>query len=153
VCILIGDVLLSADHVLSHTSPHQAPESITHYTGLGHYRDSLRKIAKVEGVELALGGHEDPIRNFYGRIEALYLSHERKLNRILDIIKFAAAPLTVQEITQTMYPDKLGYEVLLAIEEAGAHVEYLYQHGELSVANLEEFEREDNPALKYVAAS
>lgn len=152
VCILIGNVMISADHVLSHTSPHQAPESITHYTGLGHYRDSLRKIAKVDGVELALGGHEEPIKDFYGRIDALHQSHERKLNRILDIIKFSPYPLNVAQITQIMYPDKLGYDVLLAIEEAGAHVEYLYQHGALSVANLEEFENEDNPALCYVVA-
>ncbi|MBC8099202.1 MAG: MBL fold metallo-hydrolase, partial [Armatimonadetes bacterium] len=68
VCILLGDVLLSADHVLSHTSPHQAPESITHYTGLGHYRDALRKIEKVDGIEIAMGGHEDPMVDFYGRV-------------------------------------------------------------------------------------
>ena len=29
VCILVDDVLLSADHILSRTTPHQAPESIT----------------------------------------------------------------------------------------------------------------------------
>lgn len=38
VCIVMGNVMLSADHVLGRTTPHQAPESITHYTGLGHYR-------------------------------------------------------------------------------------------------------------------
>jgi hypothetical protein len=48
-----------------------------------------------------------------------------------------------------MYPDKHGYEVLLALEEVGAHIEYLYEHGMLSVCNLAEVEREDNPALLY----
>lgn len=153
VCIQMGNVLISADHVLSHTSPHQAPESITHYTGLGHYRDSLRKVAKLEGVELALGGHEAPIYDFYGRVEALFHSHDRKLNRVLDIIRSAGKPLTIAEVTQAMYPDKDGYDVLLALEEAGAHVEYLYQHGQLSVDNLEEVEREDNPMLRYTGTS
>jgi glyoxylase-like metal-dependent hydrolase (beta-lactamase superfamily II) len=152
VCIQMGNVLISADHVLSHTTPHQAPESITHYTGLGHYRDSLRKVAKLEGIELALGGHEAPIYDFYGRVTALLHSHDRKLNRVLDIIKNAAAPITIAEVTSAMYPDKSGYDVLLALEEAGAHVEYLYQHGQISVANLDEVEREDNPKLCYVAA-
>lgn len=149
VCIIIDNVMLCADHVLSMTTPHQAPESITHYTGLGHYRDSLRKVAKIDGIDLALGGHEDPIVDFYGRIAAIQASHERKLNRVLDIIREAGEPLTIKEITQAMYPDKTGYESLLALEEAGAHIEYLYQHGQISVANLDEVEREDNPALRY----
>lgn len=150
VCILIGNIMLSADHILSYTTPHQAPESITHYTGLGHYRDSLRKVHKIDGIELALGGHEDPIHNVYGRIQEIQISHERKLGRVLDIIKQAARPITIQEITKVMYPNKEGYDVLLALEEAGAHIEYLYQHGQISVANLDEVEREENPALQYV---
>lgn len=149
VCIQLGDTLLSADHILSRTTPHQAPESITHYTGLGHYRDSLRKVAHLDGIHLALGGHEDPISDFYGRINAIQQSHERKLNRVMDLIRDAQRPLTIAEITALMYPDKGGYEVLLALEECGAHVEYLYQHGQLSVSNLEEVEREDNPVLQY----
>lgn len=153
VCIIIGNTMLSADHILSRTTPHQAPESITHYTGLGHYRDSLRKVAKIDGIELALGGHEDAIRDFYGRVDAIQASHERKLNRVLDIIKKADAPLTIKAVTEAMYPDKSGYETLLALEEAGAHIEYLYQHGELTVANLEEVEKEANPALRYAIST
>ncbi|MBC7871626.1 MAG: hypothetical protein H7Y09_12360, partial [Chitinophagaceae bacterium] len=79
------------------------------------------------------------------------ISHERKLTRVLDIIKNVESPCTIHQITQMMYPNKEGYETLLALEEAGAHVEYLYQHGQLSVANLDEVEREDNPALQYLA--
>lgn len=150
VCIKIGDVLISADHILSHTTPHQAPESITHYTGLGHYLDSLRKVSKIDGVRLALGGHEEPIHNLYERIEQIHASHDRKLNRILDLMRATAKPMTISEISRAMYPDKHGYDVLLALEEAGAHIEYLYQHGELSVANLAEVEAQDNPALQYV---
>ena len=151
ICILIGDILLSGDHVLAWTTPHQAPESITHYTGLGHYKESLHKIARVDGIRLAIGGHEKPMANFYERVQAILEGHERKLNRVLDIIKAMERPCTIDEVTQTMYPDKTGYETLLAIEEAGAHVEYLYQHGAISVANLDQVEREDNPALRYLA--
>lgn len=152
VAILIDEVLLSADHVLSRTTPHQAPESITHYTGLGHYRDSLRKIEKIDGIELALGGHEEPIYNFYERVHDIRASHDRKLNRVLEIIRNAGHPVTIREVTHLMYPDKKGYDTLLALEEAGAHIEYLYQHGMISVANLHQVEEEDNPALQYVAS-
>lgn len=150
VCILIGDILISADHILSRTTPHQAPESITHYTGLGHYRDALRKVAHVDDIRLALGGHEDPIFDVYRRIDEIQASHERKLNRVRDILQAAGQPMTISDISKIMYPGMENYNILLALEETGAHVEYLYQHGQLSIANLDEVEGQDNPARRYV---
>ncbi len=149
VCIGVGDILLTGDHILSFTSPHQAPESITDYTGLGHYRESLRKISHVDGIRLALGGHEDPIEDVYARIDELQISHERKLQRVLDIIREAPEPTAINDISKTMYPDKHNYDILLALLEAGAHVEYLYQRGQLAIANLDEVEKEHNPTLRY----
>lgn len=149
VCILIGDVLISADHILARITPHQAPESITRYTGLGHYFEALDKIAKVDGIRLALGGHESPIEDVYGRIEEIRASHERKLERVLDSLREAGQSLTISDMSKVMYPNKGGYDVLLALEEVGAHVEYLYEHGALAVTNIDELEREPNPALQY----
>jgi len=149
VCIMIGDVMISADHILATTTPHQAPESITAYTGLGHYLEALTKVSRVDGIRLALGGHETPITDVYERIKGIRASHERKLERIETIIRDAAQPCTISDISRAMYPDRHGYDVLLALEEAGAHIEYLYQHGRLMVSNLDEVEREDNPALQY----
>ncbi len=149
VAIQLGDVFMSADHILSHTTPHQAPESITHYTGLGHYLESLAKVRLIGGIRVALGGHEDPIYDVYARIEDMFASHQRKLGRVVDIIRAADEPITISDISKAMYPDKTGYEILMALEEVGAHVEYLYEHGEISVRNLDEVEREDNPALRY----
>jgi glyoxylase-like metal-dependent hydrolase (beta-lactamase superfamily II) len=152
VCIALGDVLLSADHILARTSPHQAPESITAYTGLGHYLEALARVGAMGGFDLALGGHEQPIRDVYARIEQIRAGHERKLDRILTLLADAATPLTISDLTNQMYPKVTGFNVLLALEEVGAHVEYLYQRGRLAVANLDEVEREENPALRYRAA-
>jgi glyoxylase-like metal-dependent hydrolase (beta-lactamase superfamily II) len=147
VCIRIGDVLLSADHVLPKTTPHQSPESITAGTGLGHYLTSLTRIGQVPGIRLALGGHEDPIESFYPRLDAIRQDHERKLARILDHLN--REPMTMEELTVTMYPTVTDWHVLLAIEEVGSHVEYLYERGALRVVNLDEVEREANPPLEY----
>lgn len=149
VCIRIGDILLSADHVLSRTTPHQAPESITHYMGLGHYADSLRKLSHVEGIRLALGGHEDPIPDLYTRINDIRASHSRKLDRIRDIMRNHGEPMTISDISKAMYPHVQDYHILLAIEEAGAHIEYLYHRGHLTITNLNQVEIEDNPAILY----
>jgi hypothetical protein len=71
---------------------------------------------------------------------------------VTNIIREAPSPPTVQEVTNAMYPKVQGFDVLLALEEAGAHVEYLYQHGRLEVTNLDEVEREENPPLRYAVA-
>lgn len=149
VAIRIGDILLSADHILSRTSPHVAAESITHWTGLGHYRESLRKIRKLDGIRLTMGGHEDPINDLHGRIDRQQDRIDEKLRLLMDIINDAHEPLSIVEISKRRYPNKHGYDVLLALLEAGAFVEYLYDRGYLGIANLQEFAVDDNPALLY----
>ena len=56
------------------------------------------------------------------------------------------------DVTQELFAGRLdGYGQILGIEEAGAHIEYLYQLGELTIANLDEVQRSDNPVLYYRA--
>ncbi|MDX1615928.1 MAG: MBL fold metallo-hydrolase [Candidatus Promineifilaceae bacterium] len=146
VCLQVDDILLTADHVLSRTSPHQAPESITNNTGLGHYLASLAKIRRVEGVSLALGGHEAPIVQLQSRIGAIEALHAQRLEQVLEI---CAEPRSTAAISRALFGRAHGYHVLLALEEAGAHVEYLYQLGELVAANLDEIESEAEPVVRY----
>jgi glyoxylase-like metal-dependent hydrolase (beta-lactamase superfamily II) len=149
VVIRIGDILLSADHILPRTSPHLAAESITSYTGVGHYRDSLKKVAQLEGIRLTMGGHEEPLDDMDTRIAYLEERLDAKAERVLDIIRSAGAPMTISDVSRAMYVDKHGFDVLLALQEAGAHVEYLYDRGYLAIANLSEFERDENVAILY----
>jgi glyoxylase-like metal-dependent hydrolase (beta-lactamase superfamily II) len=150
VCLRVDDILLTADHVLSRTTPHQAPESITMNMGLGHYLDALDKIAGVEGVRLALGGHEEPIEDLAGRVAEIRKLHEYRLQRLLDIC--SGEPLAIREISREMFGRQHSYHILLALEETGAHVEYLYQRGELVAANLDEIEQSSNPVIRYRGA-
>ena len=147
VCIRVGDILLTADHVLPRTTPHQSPESITASTGLRHYLESLEKIGRLEGIRLCLGGHEDPFTGLRERTVAIRDDHMRKLDRIRAL--FGGTTLTMDEISTRMYPKVEGWNVLLAIEEVGAHVEYLYERGELAVDNVAELESKENPALRF----
>ncbi|MDQ7025527.1 MAG: MBL fold metallo-hydrolase [Anaerolineae bacterium] len=149
VAIRIGDILLTADHILSRTSPHVAAESITNWTGLAHYREALRKIRKLEGIRLGLGGHEKPIDDLHGRIDVLQTRIDEKLRMMLDMIRDAGKPLTINDISKLRYPNKHGFDVLLALQEAGAFIEYLYDRGYLGIANLDEVEAEQNPPLLY----
>jgi hypothetical protein len=145
-------VLLTADHVLPEISPHQSPESIMPYTGLGHYLESLDKVGRIEGFELGLGGHQGPMTNIYKRIIEIRRGHERKLEKVLTVIRESPEPLTMDQISKQLYTHVSGFHVLLALEEIAAHVEYLYQHGKLTIANLDEYQREENPPVRYVVA-
>ncbi len=146
ICLQVDDVLLTADHVLSRITPHQSPASITPFCGLELYLASLEKVRQVPGVRLALPGHEDDIPELAPRIDAIAAHHQRRLGRVLDICR---EPSTLVDISKRLFGQRGGYTKLLALEEAGAHVEYLYQRGELAIANLGEAASEANPVISY----
>jgi glyoxylase-like metal-dependent hydrolase (beta-lactamase superfamily II) len=149
VCLRLGDVLLAADHVLSRITPHQAPESITLNMGLGHYFASLDKAARLDGIRIALGGHEHPIENLPKRVGQIRAAHERRLERVLELCR---EPSSVADVSKGLFGAIQGYNVLLALEETGAHVEYLYNTGELVAGNVAELREQEEPVIEYVRA-
>ncbi len=146
VCLLVGDVLLTSDHVLARISPHQFPQAITAFGGLENYLRSLDKVRAIPGVTLALGGHEEPIDDLYARALAIAAFHKERLD---EVLKLCEAPRTVVEIAGAMFGKKEGYDEILALEEAGAHVEYLHQLGRIVVDNVDEVAAADVPVFRY----
>lgn len=146
VCLRVDDILLTADHVLAKTTPHQAPESITLNMGLGHYLDSLDKIGQLDGIRLGLGGHEEVMEDVPGRVHTIKQSHQQRLQKILDL---AQTPSSISDISQQLFGQVSDYHVLLALEEAGAHIEYLYQRGELAVTNLDDISQDPSAPFLY----
>lgn len=149
VCVAIGDILLTADHVLPHTTPHLSPESIFRSTGLAHFFASLDRVRARTEFRLALGGHEAPFTNLTTRIDEIRDSHLRKLDRVRAAIECSPAPPTAYEITISMYPRVSGFNQLLAIEQVGAQVEFLHEHGQARVANLDELEAGPHVGIRY----
>lgn len=138
VVIRLHDVLFSGDHVLHDISPHQSPEQLTLWTGLEHYLRSLEALRLWAGeVRLTLGGHKEPITDLPSRLEAIRQVHEQRLQQVLELLR---EPHTIAEVSGSLFGEVHGYNVLLALEEAGAHVEYLYQRGLLGIENLKELE-------------
>ncbi|MBP8057753.1 MAG: MBL fold metallo-hydrolase, partial [Chloroflexi bacterium] len=106
ICLQIDDILLTTDHILSKTTPHQAPERITHNMGLGHYLDSLKKIEKLDGVRLGLGGHEKPMEDVRGRIQAIRQAHQERLNKVMDICH---EPKSIADISKELFGSVSSY--------------------------------------------
>jgi glyoxylase-like metal-dependent hydrolase (beta-lactamase superfamily II) len=152
ICIGVGNILLSADHILAQTVPQQWPEITAPYTGLGHYFESLEKIERMPGFELTLAAHEQTIHDLHGRIASIRRAHFRRLDRLLDMLRKIARPLSVDEIAKELYPDVTAFRELLAITDVGSRVEYLHQHGRLRVENLDEVENAEIPVYRYQIA-
>lgn len=146
VCLQLDDILFTADHVLSRVTPNQSPESITRYTGVGHYMESLRRVKTISGIRIGLGGHEDEMERLEERIDDTIQFHEGRLQKTLDILE---EPKTIAELSFGLFGERQNYHVLLAILEAGAHLEYLYERGQLVVANIEDVAHDPDTVPTY----
>lgn len=148
VCIQLDDILFTADHVLSRVTPNQSPESITRYTGVGHYMESLRKIQKLSGIRIGLGGHEDEMENWRERVKDTIHFHEGRLQKTYDLL---SEPKNIAEVSTGLFGKRMDYHILLACLETGAHMEYLYERGKLVVVNIDEVEADLTVIPRYQA--
>ena len=149
VCLRLDDILFSADHVLAHVTPLQAPESIMRNTGLGHYLQSLRAVRDLPGIRIALPAHEEPVEDFAGRVDAIITFHHQRLDKTLAACD---EPRNIKDIALQLFGERHNHHVFLALLEAGAHVEYLYERGLLRIANLDDIRDEYNPVILYTQA-
>lgn len=146
ICLRVGDHLLVADQVLDPITPNIPPQSITPFTGLENYINGLVRLRAVDGIAIALPAHAEVITDLGGRIDAILEHHRARLEKVYE---GASSPMTIAEIAELLYGERDGYDVLLAITEAGAHVEYLNEMGRLSIANLDEVQAERDPVIRY----
>jgi hypothetical protein len=58
----------------------------------------------------------------------------------------------VADVSKGLFGAIQGYNVLLALEETGAHVEYLYNTGDLVAGNVAELREQEEPVIEYVRA-
>lgn len=148
VVFIVDDILLSSDHVLQNTSPHQAPEQLTLNTGLGHYLESLEKIRPLSSsIKWVLGGHEKPFHDLEMRIDDIKRLHQERLAQVLDYLEEAR---TIAEVSDWLFPNAHGYHELLAIEETGAHMEYLAQRGHVYIENMDQIEQGSSVPFRYL---
>ncbi len=118
------------------------------YTGLGHYLESIRRLYPLAGaIRVTLGGHGKPIDDLEGRLAALEAFHRDRLELVLHLL---GEPVTMAELSDRLFPAASGYHALLALEETGAHVEYLLQRGAIGCVNPEALESDSDEPLRYI---
>jgi len=146
IMLKVGDVLLTADHVLPNTSVALSPETIMPFTGVSHYIESLDKAARIEGVRVALGGHEAAMLNYVDVVRRTYALALEKVDRVYEM---CATPNTIFAIATQIYGPLDGYGELLKLGQIGARIEYLNQRGLVMIDNWDVLEHEANPILQY----
>jgi len=155
IALRIDDVMLTADHVLSRITPTQMPQSITPFTGLETYLRSLERMYDLsDGVALGLGAHEAPIPKLRRRIIETVQHHETRLDEFLARLSTEEAQakgMTIADIALAAWGEQKSYGQILALNEAGAHVEYLHQLGFLALTNLDEVASSTRAAWRYRA--
>lgn len=146
--LIVDDVVLTGDHLLSRITPAQSPQSITPHVGLDNYLDSLVKLERAGGFDLALGGHDGPIVDVGKRIRETRAHHRQ---RLIDTFACCRSSRTIAEVSRALFGGQKSYGILLALLETGAHVEYLYERGHLVVDNLEAISESVSAAPRYLA--
>ena len=121
-------VVLTGDHVLPSITPHIS--GLTPHTDpLALFFESLRRVADIADVSVALPAHGHPFADLGGRAEHIIEHHEERL----DIIRTASEDLpngTVEDFMRVMFKERSWGE--MAESETYAHLEHLRVLGEMS---------------------
>lgn len=128
ICLRLDEVLLSADHLLPHNSPPLMPGWMLPGSGLGPYLAALDHIETLEGVDLALGSHDEPMPDWRGRVDFLRRRYDDKLRGVLGA---ASEPQTIYALTCAVNPRLRAAQALLLLDQTAALVEELVVRGEL----------------------
>ncbi len=136
VAIRMQNVIFCGDMVVEGVTPHLSPESVTPYSGLDRYLDSLARLQHwVKDAHWILNGHDEAITDLPSKIEATRENIRRRMGKGLDALGEA---LTIEQVCSSIYGQMEGYNQLLVIEKTGAYVEYLFERGMIGITNPDE---------------
>ncbi len=116
--------LLSGDHVLPTITPHVS--GMIPGDPLSDYTDSLRRIERLDGVEITLPAHGHPFDDVAGRAASIREHHDQRLVD-LHVLLVENQPTTVEEMSLALF-GRHGRDSL-AESETYAHLEHLCAQG------------------------
>lgn len=156
LCFEAGPFLILGDLLLSRTITQIWPQTVIPGTGLERHLESLDRLEKIVAAMRSRGlnpqgfpGHEDIIPDIPYRLNAIRRNHQRRCERLLDILDTAAEPLNVERITAKMYLSSSLGRSLMALLDVGARIEYLHQYGRVAVADAASLDNDPLPVYRY----
>ena len=121
-------IIFSGDHILPRITPF-IPIHDEETSMLNHYVDSLNKMKSFEHTKIA-PGHFEMIDNPQNRVEQILLHHEKRSEKIINILK--DGELTGWEVTKKLFSRPLdAMNLRLAFQETMAHLKYIESQGKI----------------------
>jgi glyoxylase-like metal-dependent hydrolase (beta-lactamase superfamily II) len=127
-------ILLAADHLIKHISsnplvsrPLDGGTAQERPQALVTYLKSLAATRAMDGVELVLTGHGDPIDDHAALIGERFRMHERRARKIARLIAERAS--TAYEVAQQMWGSAAVTQAYLTLSEVLGHVDVLLNEG------------------------
>ncbi|MEX0922664.1 MAG: MBL fold metallo-hydrolase [Rhodovibrionaceae bacterium] len=132
-------VLICGDLVLPEITPNISTEWFDPESDhLADYLESLERFRALPEDTLVLPSHRLPYRGLHTRIDQIAAHHKERLGRV-HAAAAGGAEFSAAEMLPVLFDRTLeGYQVFFALGEAIAHLDYLANRGELSVARSPE---------------
>jgi glyoxylase-like metal-dependent hydrolase (beta-lactamase superfamily II) len=133
-------IVLGADHLIKHVSsnplisrPLEVPlgdDPPARPHALRIYLDSLRATRAMEGVDLVLAGHGEPVTDHVALIDERVRMHRRRAEKIRRLA--ADSPRTAYEIAQALWGTVAVTQAYLTLSEVLGHADLLVADGRLA---------------------
>lgn len=127
-------VLLCGDTLLNKISPNPLAEVHPDRPGkrsgsLSQFLSTMDRLKELE-PELVLPGHGEALREAGQRIAGITDHHRQRLQQIRGMVQ-ARGPCSPFELASQLYGRLSGWDVLLAVSEVSAHLDWLAARGDL----------------------
>ena len=142
-------ILLGGDHLIAHISSNPLiarpldGDATRRPKALVTYLESMRATRAMDGVQVVLPGHGEPVTDHAGLIDERFRMHERRARKIAGLI--AEEPRTAYEIAQALWGNVAVTQAYLTLSEVLGHVDLLLDDGGVVE------EREDD-VVRFAAA-
>jgi len=127
--------LIGGDHLIKHissnpliTRPLDGDESERPHA-LRTYMASLRATAAMDGVDVVLTGHGDPVEDVAGLVEDRFRMHDRRAARIHRMLA-DDGPLTAHDVATRMWGNVAVTQAFLTLSEVLGHLDLLVERGQ-----------------------
>jgi glyoxylase-like metal-dependent hydrolase (beta-lactamase superfamily II) len=123
-------ILISGDMVLPHISTHVgSPATWLPGNPVAQFQKSVRRLAELPEDTLVLPSHGEPFIGLRERVAELELHHQERCRTIAGAL---GEPRSAAELLQIVFQRDLDpLQLMLAMNEAVAHLEYMTDRGEL----------------------
>ena len=155
-------IVLGADHLIKHISSNPlisrpltadgveaaggdggGGETAERPHALEIYIDSLRATRAMEGVEIVLAGHGEPVTDHVALIDERFRLHARRADKIHRLVA-GDGPATAYEIAQSLWGNVAVTQAYLTLSEVLGHVDLLVGDGRV-------VEQRDGGVVRFAA--